>query len=106
MSSASNRMDWLLKFLGEQPDPGWTWAFKESAADSPINALALGNLALLAYSGADDIKKFLTNHGFKGGFQFLSGHNTFGFVARLNDSSTSPVFIERGTRRRDVPLCQ
>ena len=99
MSSASNHMDWLLRFLGEQPDSDWPWDFDDSAPiDSPKNALALGILALLAYSGEDNIKKYLTEHGFTGGFQFLSGDNTFGFVARLTDSATSPVFIAyRGT---------
>jgi hypothetical protein len=92
-------MDEFLKFLGERPDPDGPWDFDDSAAiDSPKNALALGILSLLAYSGEDDMKTYLTDHGFTGGFRFLSGDNAFGFVARLTDSATSPIFIAyRGT---------
>ena len=98
MSSVSNHMDgssnsWAINPI--QMDVGLQ---RVGHLDSPKIALALGNLSLLAYSGADDIKKYLTNHGFTGGFRFLSGDNTFGFVARLTDSATSPVFIAyRGT---------
>jgi triacylglycerol lipase len=94
MSSASDRMDTIMRFLDERPDTDWDWLFDDSATESPTNALALGNLALLAYSGEHDIESYLTKWGFDGGFRFLSADDTAVFVTRRSDS----VFIScRGT---------
>jgi triacylglycerol lipase len=100
-----DHMDKVLRFLDERPDPDWNWDFDESATgESPKNALALGNLALLAYSGEDDMERFLINWGFKGGFRFLIAGDTVGFVARMTDSDTSSVFISyRGTEPTMIP---
>ncbi len=97
MSSDPDRMDIFLSFLGERPDPGEAWIFDDSVpADSPVNSLALGTLALLAYSGSDGIRTFLAQHGFPGDAHFLTGDNTFGFAAQLGVSG--PLFISyRGT---------
>jgi hypothetical protein len=98
---SSDQMDPILQFFNERPAAKWDWKFDHSAAgESAVNALALGNLALLAYSGEKDMEQYLGNWGFDGGFQFLNAGATAGFAARITDPVThiSSVFISyRGT---------
>ena len=47
----SDGMDPILTLLDERPSEEWEWSFEPDATDrSAVNALALGNAALLAYS--------------------------------------------------------
>jgi hypothetical protein len=97
---SSDLMDPVLRFFDERPDPAWQWAFDHSAAgESPVNAIALGNLALLAYSGQRDMVRYLEAWGFTD-IRFLNVGATAGFVARIADPDTGAgsVFISfRGT---------
>jgi triacylglycerol lipase len=100
MSSDTSRMDPVLRFFDEHPEEDWAWAFRHSATgDDPVNALALFNLALLAYSGQKDVERFLGKWGFDD-VHFLSAGATEGFAARVRDpeTDTSSVFVSyRGT---------
>jgi triacylglycerol lipase len=90
----SSGMDPLLAFLGEQPDPDWTWRFDHQATDeTAVNAYALGNLAVLAYLDKADAVDYLTKSHLTE-FQFFDGEGTQAILAKQDDS----VFITfRGT---------
>ena len=97
---SSDRMDPVLQFFDERPDKDWHWSFEHAAnGASAINAVALANLALLAYSGQKDVARFLSGWGFDD-IQFLSAGATEGFAARITDPKTkiASVFVSyRGT---------
>jgi hypothetical protein len=80
--------------LDERPSEEWEWSFEPDAAGrSAVNALAIGNAALLAYSDWDDIQHFLGKWQLSDA-RLLSAGETQGFVARRDDA----VFISfRGT---------
>jgi triacylglycerol lipase len=90
----SNGMDPILTLLDERPSEEWEWSFEPDATDrSAVNALALGNAALLAYSDWDDIQHFLGKWQLSDA-RLLSAGETQGFVARRDDA----IFISfRGT---------
>jgi triacylglycerol lipase len=94
-----NHMDPVLQFFNERPDATWKWDFEDTSADSAVNAVALANLSLLAYSGQNDVGRFLKSWNFDD-FRFLSAGATEGFVARITDPETklASVFVSyRGT---------
>jgi triacylglycerol lipase len=87
-------MDPVLELLNERPSEDWEWSFEPDVGGwSAVNAFALCNLALLAYSEWDDIQHFLEKWHFSGS-RLLSAGETQGFVARRDDA----VFVSfRGT---------
>jgi triacylglycerol lipase len=89
-----SRMDFLLDLLDQRPREDWEWRFEPHAAGlSPINALALANAALLAYSDSDAIHRFLDRWQLAD-VQVLSNNGSQAFVARQDDC----VFVAfRGT---------
>jgi len=97
--SSPDRMDPLLNFLNERPREAWEWSFAPYATDfSAVNALALFNAALLAYSDGDGIRHFLEKWLFSAG-RILTGSGTQGFVARRDET----VFVSfRGTNPLDA----
>lgn len=55
-----DKMDFLLDLLNQRPHEAWKWRFEpKTRAFSAINAVALANAALLAYSSQDDVRRFL-----------------------------------------------
>ena len=53
-------MDFLLDLLDQRPNEAWQWRFEPgTCAFSPIDAVALGNAALLAYSPPEDVSRYL-----------------------------------------------
>ncbi len=89
-----NEMDPILNLLNERPAEDWEWSFEPDASgQSAVNAVALGNAALLAYSDWDDIQRFLEKWQLSDA-RLLSAGETQGFVARRDDA----VFVSfRGT---------
>jgi triacylglycerol lipase len=82
----SDHMDPLLHLLDQRPHEDWEWRFEPKAeGHSAINAVALLNAALLAYSGHDGIERFLDKWRFSADRRFLSKGDTQGFVARQDD---------------------
>jgi hypothetical protein len=56
----TDRMDPVLNLLNERPREDWEWRFEPNAiGHSAINAVALGNAALLAYSDQAGVRHFL-----------------------------------------------
>ena len=92
--TSPDRMDLVLELLKEQPSENWEWSFLPDVGGwSEVNALALGNLSLLAYSGWPDIERFLGKWRFPDP-RLLSKGQTQGFVVRQDDA----VFVSfRGT---------
>jgi hypothetical protein len=97
MSDTPEQFDPLLNLLSQRPHPDWRWQFEPDAHSvSAINAVALCNLALLAYSPAGDMEEYLADEkrGFDRTFTPLRQADTQGFVARRPEG----VFIcFRGT---------
>ena len=87
-------MDPILNLLNERPAEDWVWSFEPDAAGrSAVNAVALCNVALLAYSDWDDIQHYLEKWQLSDA-HLLSSGETQGFVARRDES----VFVSfRGT---------
>jgi hypothetical protein len=82
----SDGMDPILNLLDERPSEEWEWRFEPAATDrSAVNALALGNAALLAYSDWDDIQHFLGKWQLSDAC-LLSAGEPQGFVARRDDA--------------------
>lgn len=80
-----DRMDPVLDLLKQRPRENWQWRFEPQAAGhSPVNALALGNAALLAYSDQTGIRHFLEKWSLSE-VCFLRGFDTQGFVARQDN---------------------
>ena len=92
--TSPDRMDLVLELLKEQPSEDWEWSFVPDVEGwSEVNALALGNLSLLAYSDWPDIERFLGKWHFPDS-RLLNKGQTQGFVARRDDA----VFVSfRGT---------
>ena len=90
----SDGMDPVLNLLNERPADDWKWSFEPDAPGrSAVNALALGNASLLAYSDWNDIQHFLEKWQLSDA-RLLSAGETQGFVARRDDA----VFVSfRGT---------
>jgi triacylglycerol lipase len=93
-NTVPDRMDPVLKLLEERPRQDWEWRFEPDAiGHSATNALALGNVALLAYSDEADVRHFLEKWGLVDA-RILRGFDTQGFVTRQKDA----VFVSfRGT---------
>lgn len=91
---AGETMDPLLNLLHQRPREDWQWRFEPDApGHSAVNAVALCNLALLAYSTAEETVRFLSRWRLSL-VAPLGGANTQGFVARRGDA----VFVSfRGT---------
>src|SRR5215471_18911590 len=90
-----DRMDPVLDLLNQRPRENWQWRFEpEAASHSPINALALGNVALLAYSDQTGIRHFFEKWHLSE-VCFLRGFDTQGFVARQDNVI---IIAFRGTR--------
>jgi triacylglycerol lipase len=87
-------MDPVLDLLNERPREDWQWRFEPDAPGySAVNAVALGNAALLAYSDEAGVRLFLGKWGLSV-VRFLRGFDTQGFVARQDNN----VFVTfRGT---------
>jgi triacylglycerol lipase len=87
-------MDPILGLLKEVPNRDWQWRFSPGApGHSAVNAVALCNVALLAYSGDANLKDYLAQWQLTD-VRILSGGNTQGFVARQDGA----VFVAfRGT---------
>lgn len=78
-------MDPLLNLLNLRPRKDWSWNFDPSVdGESAVNAVALCNAALLAYSASTDVQHYLAKWGFEEPW-ILRGSSTQGFVARLGD---------------------
>ena len=83
------QMDPLLNLLNQRPHPEWEWQFEADANGvSTVNAVALGNLALLAYSPVGDVQEYLADE--KRGFDVstftpLRQADTQGFVVRRQE---------------------
>jgi triacylglycerol lipase len=92
-------MDPILGLLGERPRQDWVWKFDPTAdGHSAVNALALGNAALLAYSDQDGIRHFIDRWGLTD-VHLLSGFDTQAFVARQDGA----VFVSyRGTEPLNI----
>jgi hypothetical protein len=87
-------VDPLLDLLNQRPRRDWSWRFEPDAEnESAINAVALCNAALLAYSAQSDIRDYLTSWGFHES-RVLRGFSTQAFIAR-RDSVVVVAF--RGT---------
>ncbi|MEO6784644.1 MAG: lipase family protein [Chthoniobacteraceae bacterium] len=78
------RMDFLLDLLNQRPREEWKWRFEpDERKVSAINAVALCNAALLAYSPQDEVRRFLDKWGFDHAtFRPLRRADTQGFVVR------------------------
>jgi hypothetical protein len=75
-------MDPFLDLLNQRPRENWEWRFEPAAAGrSDVNAVALCNAALLAYSDQAGARHFLSKWSFSD-VRFLRGFQTQGFVAR------------------------
>jgi triacylglycerol lipase len=87
-------MDLVLHLLDERPREAWEWRFEPGAAGfCAINALALGNASLLAYSDSNGIRRFLDSWQFTDA-RVLTRNGSQAFVARQGDC----VFVAfRGT---------
>ena len=80
-----DRMDPVLDLLNQRPRENWQWRFEpEAAGHSPINALALGNVALLTYSDQTGIRHFFEKWHLSE-VCFLRGFDTQGFIARQDN---------------------
>jgi triacylglycerol lipase len=92
--TSPDRMDLILNLLNERPSDDWEWRFEPDVGEwSAVNALALGNVSLLAYSDWADIQRFLGKWHFSDP-RLLSKGQTQGFVARRDNA----VFVSfRGT---------
>jgi hypothetical protein len=92
-------MDPVLNLLNERPREDWEWRFEPNAiGHSAINAVALGNAALLAYSDQAGVRHFLEKWRLVD-VRILRGFDTQGFVARQEDA----VFVSfRGTEPINV----
>ncbi len=78
----ADQMDPLLNLLNQRPREDWAWRFEPFAeGESGVNAVALCNASLLAYSPQADVRRFLTKWGFEEP-RILGGGSTQGFVAR------------------------
>jgi len=87
-------MDPLLNLLQLRPREDWTWKFDSNAdAESALNAVALCNASLLAYSTQIDVQRYLANWKFEEPI-FVRGSSTQGFVARRGDIV---IVVFRGT---------
>jgi triacylglycerol lipase len=95
----TDRMDPVLNLLNERPREDWEWRFEPNAiGHSAINAVALGNAALLAYSDQAGVRHFLEKWRLVD-VRILRGFDTQGFVARQEDA----VFVSfRGTEPINV----
>jgi triacylglycerol lipase len=95
----TDRMDPVLNLLNERPREDWEWRFEPNAiGHSAINAVALGNAALLAYSDQAGVRHFLEKWRLVD-VRILRGFATQGFVARQEDA----VFVSfRGTEPINV----
>jgi triacylglycerol lipase len=93
-------MDPILDFFNERPRENWKWQFMPDAAGhNAVNAVALANLALLAYSGTEGVRHFLVDNWTFSDLQPLAGESTQGFVARKEDV----VFVAfRGTQPTSI----
>src|SRR6516162_6587280 len=93
-------MDPILDFFNERPRDNWKWQFMPDAAGhNAVNAVALANLALLAYSGTEGVRHFLVDNWTFSDLQPLAGESTQGFVARKEDL----VFVAfRGTQPTSI----
>ena len=81
-----DHMDPVLNLLKEQPRENWQWDFQPDANGlNKINALALGNAALLTYSNQAGVQRFLQQWRFSA-VELLRGFHTQGFVARQDDT--------------------
>ena len=96
-NTVPDRMDPVLKLLEEHPQPDWEWRFEPDAiGHSATNALALGNLALLAYSDEANVRHFLEKWQLVDA-RILRGFDTQGFMTRQKDA----VFVSfRGTEHQ------
>ena len=93
--SLSDRIDPVLDLLNERPREDWQWSFQpEAVGHSEVNAVALCNAALLAYSEQAGVQRFLSNWGFDDTYRFLRGFRTQGFIARKDDAV---IIAFRGT---------
>ena len=95
------RIDFLLDLLNQRPSEEWTWRFEPEAREvSPINAVALCNAALLAYSPPDEVRRFLGKWGFDlATFRPLRRADTQGFVVR---GPAGVVVAFRGTEPTNI----
>jgi Lipase (class 3) len=92
--TSPDRMDFLLNLLDERPSEDWEWRFEPAVGGwSAVNAVALRNLSLLAYSDWADVQRFLGKWHFSDSLSSSNGE-TQGFAARRDDA----VFVSfRGT---------
>jgi len=75
-------MDPILLFINQRPREDWEWAFdSETAGCSAMNAVALINASILAYSDPEGVRRFLKKWGF-GEIVSLRGFHIQGYVAR------------------------
>jgi triacylglycerol lipase len=80
-----DEMDPLLNLLNLRPREDWSWKFEPAAeGENAVNAVALCNASLLAYSAQTDVQRFLAKWGFEEP-RFLRSLLTQGFVARRGD---------------------
>jgi len=80
-----DEMDPLLNLLNLRPRENWSWKFEPAAeGETAVNAVALCNASLLAYSASTDVQHYLAKWGFEEP-RILRGSSTQGFVARRGD---------------------
>ena len=59
-------LDPILELLNERPREDWPWDFDPTAeGESAVNAVALCNAAVLAYSAQTDVRRFLAKWEFE-----------------------------------------
>ena len=92
--TSSDGMDPILNLLNERPRQDWEWRFEpDTAGLSAVNAVALANAALLAYSDWDGIQHYLEKWRLSDALLLSSGEAQ-GYVARQDET----VFVAfRGT---------
>jgi triacylglycerol lipase len=80
-----DRMDPVLDLLNQRPREDYQWKFEPDAHEhSSVNAVALCNMALLAYSDQAGARHFLEKWQFSD-MHFLRGFHTQGIVARKDN---------------------
>ena len=98
----SEQIDVLLGLLNQRPSEEWTWRFEPQAREvSAINAVALCNAALLAYSPPEEVQRFLRKwDGFDlGTFRSIRQADTQGFAVRGNGGV---ILSFRGTEPTNI----
>ena len=95
------QIDVLLGLLNQRPSEEWKWRFEPEASGlSAINAVALCNAALLAYSPQDDVRRFLSKWDFDlATFKPLRQADTQGFAVR---GPAGVVVSFRGTEPTNI----